>query len=153
MNSPSHEQMWLQMKVKCLKQVNQLGKGAFKTLYKNRRKERKMKTKTHAVTCQIFNLDSINVWTIYSARVHWILCWTPQAHLKVQGLSHWSYMSWWGFSAYHTIIPLPALSLALPTFNYSGRGCSGSVALLGCCPAAVGKTGVFNLPPSPGCLS
>lgn len=66
-------------------------------------------------------------------------------------------MFWWGFSAYHTIIPLPALSLALPTFNYRGRGCSGSVALLGLCPAAVGKVGVFRLPhtpiPSQGCPS
>lgn len=29
------------------------------------------------------------------------------------------------------------------------RGCSGSVALLGWCPAALGNTGVFSLPHSP----
>lgn len=83
MNSPCHKQMWLQIKAKWLKQVNQLGKMGFKTLDKNRKKERKMKTKIHAVTCQTFYLDATNIWTIYSTHVYWIICCTPQAHLKV----------------------------------------------------------------------
>lgn len=86
MNSPHHEQVWLQITVKCLKQVKQLGKKGFKTLYKNRRKERKIKPKIHAVTCQTFYLHVINIQTVYSADAYWI-CWTPQAHLKLWGLS------------------------------------------------------------------
>lgn len=65
MNSPCHKQMWLQIKAKCVKQVNQLGKTGFKNLDKNRRKKRKMKTKIHAVTCQIF-IQMLLIYELYT---------------------------------------------------------------------------------------
>lgn len=41
-------------------------KKGFQTLYEDMRREAKMKTRTHGVTCQTFYLDAINIPPIYT---------------------------------------------------------------------------------------